>query len=272
MSKYLIPRLSDYYRVISLGRQNCDVYCDLKDNPESIHIPENADVVIHVAAQLSCTTDEEMIETEAVNAIGTLKVCMAAYKANVKHVIIISSMSATIEKDSPYYSVYSISKKHSEELAILYCKTKNIPLSIIRPSQIYDSKGYFRLSQPLLYTMADQAESGSDITIYGSNDALRNYIHVEDLVEAIFRVVHIKCLGVFNCIYPEDLKLSEISRAAFTTFNNGGKIVFDHQKNDIKDNIFTYEFDLYEKINYFPQVDIHKGMKKIFNFRKKNGI
>ena len=268
LAHYLIPVLSKENEVISLGRYDCNSYCDLRDNLNSIIIPPDVDVLIHLAAAFEGKTDEEIIQTEEINAIGTLKICMAAQKANVEHLILISSQSATLTKDSLYYSIYSISKHHSEELARYYCHSNNLPLTILRPSQIYDKKGQFRKHQPLLYLMVDSAEQGEDVKIYGRHDALRNYIYVEDLVKIIIGTIEKRCEGTFSCNYPHDVKLSEIAKAAQLNFNNGGDVLFLMDKPDIPDNIFLNQVDLYEIIDFYPEVDISAGIKEIIEYRK----
>lgn len=218
LAQYLVPRLSEEYSVLSIGRKNCDLCFDLLENLDSFEIPKGTDVVVHTAASFGGSTDEEIIETEAVNALGTLKLCIAAHKAKVKHLVVVSSICATFNKDSAYYNIYSISKKHSEELAAYFCNDKKLPLTILRPSQIYDANGSFRKHQPLLYMMVDNAEAGKDISIFGTNDAMRNYIHVEDVCEIIYRVIKKHCLGIYPCLNPENIKLSDMARAAFSAF------------------------------------------------------
>lgn len=270
LASYLIPSLSKNYELITMGRKNCDIFCDLNNNTNSIDFPDNTDVVIHCAAGFGTNTDEEILSTEEVNAVGTLKVSISAYKARVKHLIIISSIYSILNENSLYYSLYSISKKHAEDLAIYYCKNKNIPLTVLRPSQIYDKKGCFRKHQQLLYLMADNAQLGKDINIFGSNDALRNYIHVEDLVEIIIRTVKTETTGLYSCINPKDVKLSDIAESAFLAFNNGGSILFLEDKENIPDNVFPCDTTLYNKIDFYPEIDIIKGMKKLYQYRMAN--
>ena len=270
LAQHLMPVLSKDNVVISMGRKNCDIHCDLLEKTDSFALPENADVVVHIAASFEGNTDEEIIKTEETNALGTLKVCMSVYKAKVKHLIVISSLSAVLDENSLYYNIYSISKRHSEELAVYYCSHKKIPLTILRPSQIYDEKGCFRKHQPLLYLMADNAQLGKDINIYGSNDALRNYIHVEDMVEIITRTIKTGCTGVYSCTNPKDVKLSDVAQGALSVFNKGGKIVFLNNKKDIPDNVFYNDTVLYEKIKFYPQIDLIAGMKKIYHYRMGN--
>lgn len=268
LAKYLIPVLSKKNEVISLGRKDCDVYCDLQKDLETIIIPENTDVVVHIAAGFKGKTDEDIIQTEEINALGTLKICMAAKKTNVKHLILISSQYVKLEEDFLYYGIYSLSKRHSEELATYYCKQNNLPLTILRPSQLYDAKDEYRKSQPLIYLMTDKAQKGENIEIYGNNDALRNYIYVEDLAEIISRTIDLGIEGIYSCNFPKDYKLSKIAKVAQSAFNNGGEIVFLKDKQNIPDNVFDNKTDLYEKINFYPHIDIEIGMKKIAEYRK----
>ena len=267
LAKYLIQTLSPGNKVISQGRKYCDFYCNLQDDVESIVIHDSPDVVICTAAAFNGKTDQEIVQTEDVNAIGTLKICIAAKRANVKHLILISSQSAILKENSLYYGIYSLSKRHAEELATYYCSMNHLPLTILRPSQIYDAKGEFRKHQPLIYLIADNAEIGKDITIYGSNDALRNCIYIEDLIEIINRVIERRCEGIYSCTNISDIRLSDIAKAAQCAFNAGGKILFLKDKIDIPNTISENKPDLYEKIGFFPKTDIVEGRKKIAKYR-----
>lgn len=267
LAKYLIPVLKKCNEVTTLGRENCDFYCNLGDDLESIVISAETDVVVHTAAAFKGNTNEEIIQTEEINAIGTLKICMAAKKAGVKHLILISSQYATLNENALYFNIYSISKRHSEELATYYCKQNDLALTILRPSQFYDAKDEYRKHQPLIYLMADNAEKGKNIELYGQNDALRNYIHVDDLIEIISRTIDKRVEGIYSCNYIKDYRLSEIAKAAQASFNNGGEIVLLKEKSDIPDNIFDNKVDLYEKIGFYPKIDIETGMKKIADYR-----
>ena len=116
--------------------------------------------------------------------------------------------------------------------------------------------------------MIDKAENGEDITIYGSNDALRNYIYIDDLVKIIEKVVQNKIEGIYSCMYPIDLTYSQIAKAAILAFNSKGRIFFLKNKPDIPNNIFEKDGSLYKKIGFYPQISIKDGMKKIILYRK----
>ena len=264
----LKPVLSEIGEVITAGRKECDIRLDLNDPIEKITLPNNIDAVIHTAAHFGGKTVEEILEAENVNVLGTLKLCQAAVQAKAKHFILISSMFSCLNKNSEYYNIYALSKKHSEEIAHFYCSLHSLPLTILRPSQIYGNKENFRRHQPFFYMMIDKAENGEDITIYGSNDALRNYIYIDDLVKIIEKVVQNKIEGIYSCMYPIDLTYSQIAKAAILAFNSKGRIFFLKNKPDIPNNIFEKDGSLYKKIGFYPQISIKDGMKKIILYRK----
>lgn len=272
LSKYLIPVLAKKNEVILLGRKNCDLYCDLLEDLDSIKLPEEIEVLIHVAAAFKGSTDDEIVETEEVNALGTLKLCIAAKNAGVKHFILISSIYSNLRENSPNYNIYSISKRHAEDLALYYCKKYILPLTILRASPLYDTQSQYRYHQPLIFMMADKAEYGGNIEIYGKNDALRNYLHVEDFVTIISKVIENKVIGEYTCTYKDDITLSEIAEAAQKAFKKGGEILFIKDKQDIPDNISEYNAELYKKIGYYPKIDIECGMEKIAHFRQNGKI
>ncbi len=270
LSQSLIPKLEQIGTVITAGRKNCDFLIDLSDAKKSIVLPRGIDVLIHTAAHFGGETDSEILEAENVNVLGTLKICQAAVQAMAKHFILISSMSAILKENSEYYGIYALSKRHSEEIAKFYCSIYSLPLTILRPSQIYGNQDNFSSHQPFIYSMIDNAEKGEPIRIYGSKDAIRNYIHIDDLNEIILRATEQKIEGTYSCMSPTDVAYSRVANAALDAFQSKGSLHFLKDKEDIPDNIFEKDNSLYEKINFYPQISIEAGMKMIAEYRSKS--
>ena len=63
-----------------------------------------------------------------------------------------------------------------------------------------------------------------DIVLYGSHDALRNYIYVDDLSEVITEMFG--KVSTYACMNTQNIRFSEIARAAI-----GG--VQEHQQNTL---------------------------------------
>ncbi|HMJ48818.1 MAG TPA: NAD(P)-dependent oxidoreductase [Ferruginibacter sp.] len=270
LGRALKPVLSEFSEVITAGRKDCDINFDLTDTVDKMSIPADVDTIIHTAAHFGGKSVSDMLDAELVNVVGTLNLCQVAKEATVKHFILISSMSACVKEDSAYYGIYAISKRHSEEVAKFYCSTHSLSLTVLRPSQIYGNDERFNLHQPFIYSMIDKAQKGEDITIYGSHDALRNYIHIDDLTAIISNVVRKKLEGVYSCTHTENVTYSQIAEAAFHAFNTKGSVHFLKDKPAIPDNIFEKDDSLYEKIGFYPQVSIEEGMQRIAHYRKSS--
>ena len=264
----LKPVLSEFAEVITAGRTGCDVHLDLTEPLERFEAPERIDVVINTAANFGDKSSEGMHQAENVNVLGVLKLCQLCTRLQVKQLIQISSIFAGLDKHSQFYSIYSLSKKHADELAELYSSMFGLPLTILRPSQFYGVGESFRKHQPFFFSIIDKAASGDDIFIYGKNDALRNFIHVEDVARIIALVIQHKIEGTYSCMAMQNVSYSEVAKAAIAAFDSKSTIKFMSEQPDIPDNIFDIDDSLYRLIGYYPQISVALGMKKEADFRK----
>ena len=264
----LVPVLSSFAEVLTAGRKSGDIALDLTRISDSTYIPENLDVVINTSAHFGGDAFDDYKEALSVNVIGILNLINACKKANTKRIIHVSSIYSLLSPDSLYYSIYSISKKHADEIAWQFCSAYSMPLTVIRPSQIYGNDDSFRKHQPFFYTMVDKAENGENITIYGTNDAKRNYIHIDDLTAVISRIIQNQIYGIYQCAHTTNIALSEIANAAYKAFNRGGEVYFDEEKPNIEDNVFPEDVSLYEMIDYYPQISIEDGLKQIARYKQ----
>lgn len=267
----LRPVLSEFAEVITAGRTGCDVHLDLSDPVEKIELPKDIDVVINAAANFGGKSFEEMLQTESVNVLGVLKLCQSCTKAQVKQIVLISSIFACLNNNSRFYSIYSLSKKHSDEVAQLYSSTFGLPLAILRPSQFYGVGEAYRKHQPFLSTIIDKAANDEDILIYGSNDAMRNFIHVEDVAKVTALVIQRKIEGTYACMNIKNVSYSEVAAAAIDAFRSKSTIKFIKEQPDIPNNIFELDDSLFRLIDYYPQISISLGMKKEAAHRKMAG-
>jgi nucleoside-diphosphate-sugar epimerase len=261
--------LKDYFEIISAGRMNCDWFIDLNDPEDKIIFPDGIDAVIHCAAHFGGISDKELLEAENVNVLGTLKLCQAAVRNGVKHFVFISSIFTKATENLKCHNIYSISKRHAEELAAFYMSQQAIAFTILRPSQFYGDADAYRFHQPFFYDILDKAEKNEDIVFYGSNDARRNFIYIEDMASIILKVIQTKTTGAFACQQVNDVCYSEIAYAAIEAFSSSSKICFDHSKPNIPDNILPIDISLYKAIDYYPLITIREGIKRVATYRKK---
>lgn len=260
--KYLTDKNS--FQIVKMARKNSDYDIDLLNSIDQISIPKGVNSLILLAASMVQRTNEEIIEMVETNTIGPLKVCMAAKQAGVKNIIFLSSVSSKIKSSSIYYNYYGITKNNGEDLIRFYCVNNGINLCILRPSQIYGTDMSFSKHQQMFYYILDRVKQNQDVTIYGSHDPIRNLIHIDDVMDVIYRVLESRISGDFD-IVGDNVTLSEIVRYAAECCNSKSKVIFDLSKDNLEDNGFVVDNRIREVLHKDSFVTIQQGIKRIYD-------
>lgn len=261
VARFLKPLLSGKHQIVTLGRTDCDINCNLLDL--DFEFPKDVDVVLHTAASFGGETNEAIFETEEFNVMATLNLCQKATESKVKHFVHISSIFSYLDSNSKFYSIYSLSKKHSEDIVQFYLDRARIPFTILRPSQLYGNDPVFRKHQPFFYRLLDLASKGEQITLYGNNNPKRNYIHINDFVIILSKVIEERVVGEFDCASQTNTSYEEIARIAFDISNHPAKIEYLKDKPDIDDNIFPIKDELYDHIAIWPRITLKEGIAEL---------
>ena len=261
LAKNFIRSTEDQYDIITLGRRESDIRYDFC-NREKLSLPEGVSSIVHFAGILRDVDDKEILNMVDVNVRGILEICKAAKESKIGHVINVSSINATLSKESPHYGYYSLTKRQGEEIANLFCKIKNIRLCNIRPSQVFGCDKDYSKRQPLFYLMINNAKSGKDICIYGKNDAIRNYIYSDNLFNLIKKVIEEKHEGTIDAIDEHNYKLSDVAKMIINAYKCKSKIRFLQDKPDLNDNGFYTDRNFFMEWN-IPFVDLSDAITKV---------
>lgn len=256
----LRPILTQFAEVVTAGRVDCDLMVDLSAVHPDFSIPSDVDVVINTAAAFGGSRIEDFEQSIAVNILGTTQLCRLAAEASVEQLVQVSSIFALLDSGSSFFSPYALSKRQSDEWAELHAG-RGLPLTIVRPSQFYGVGAFNRRHQPFLSTIIERVQRNEDVLIYGSNDALRNFIHIEDVAAIIAHIVQQRVLGTYSCTHPDNVRYSEVAQAAIDAFGSASTIRFLSDKPDIADNVFAPDDTLYRKIGYSPTISMAMGMQ-----------
>ena len=158
------------------------------------------DVVVHLAAQSNVVDSIDDPVTDAkINIGGTINLVHASERAwtNVKKFIYASSVSIYgeglnhMENEVPHpRSPYSISKLTGE----YYVRRTGITFTILRFSNVYGSG-----ADRVINKFIGMAQEDIEPIMYGKDDrSLRDYIYVDDVVNAIKLMIFNDHLGTFN--------------------------------------------------------------------------
>lgn len=267
----LIYKLKDY-EVYTLGRaRGCKFRFDAgKDKVDRKLRKKKFDIIINTIAAFGSNDTDTFYDTEKINALGILRLCEIAKQCEVKHFIHVSSMFSDYKEGDAYYNIYSVSKKHADELLKLYCKKENINYTIIKPSQIYSYDLKSKKHQGFLYSLAKQVLENKEVHIYGTNDFIRNYIHVNDICTIIQKVAKQSIYGEYLTAAIKSSKVSELFNLFKQVAASSSTLTFDNTKPDIQSLPLVSDFALYEKLNWQPENVLENNIEKFLE-GVKNG-
>jgi nucleoside-diphosphate-sugar epimerase len=256
------------WAVTTAGRSGADVFLDLSNEYQKPPSLGEHDAVIFVAADFGGKQAQDLNRAEKVNALGALHACRWATEISARHVIVVSSISATYNFNDSYFGAYALTKRHGEELAQIYCRDTSLPLTIVRSSQIYNDDGSCRKHQAFFYHVLDRAAEGRDIEIFGTHDARRNFIHLDDVAEIIVRIVINHLVGVFDCPYPSSITISELAATAQSVYGRGGEVRFLTNKPNISDIPEKSGEMLFQSLDFYPRIGLEDGIRRIKNYQE----
>ena len=169
---------------------------DIRNITNYKFIEEGIDVVYHLAAlariQPSFLDPIEYFET---NATGTMKLAKWCAENNIPIVYAGSSSHHSGKFKNPY----TFSKDVAEEILSLFQKHYGLKFNTTRFYNVY---GPHHLKEGEYCTVIGKwenaIENGEPITVYGNGTKTRDFTHVDDIVDALIRIVD---QNVWNTIF-----------------------------------------------------------------------
>jgi UDP-glucose 4-epimerase len=180
------------------------IQADVAD-PATVGLIRDArpDVVIHAAARVSVA--ESMADPgadRAVNVIGTQHVIEGARAAGVRRLVFISSGGAiygdteaadesTLPAPANYYGIHKLAAEG-------YVRVSGLSHGIVRFANVYGPRQRAGLEGGVVAIFVDAIGQGRPITIFGSGDQVRDFLHVSDAVSAVLTVAAASRTGTWN--------------------------------------------------------------------------
>jgi UDP-glucuronate 4-epimerase len=164
---------------------------------DSIHAGAAPDVVIHLAAQAgvrySLENPEAYVRT---NVDGTFNLLEILRRKPPKHFLLASTSSVYgANKEMPFreteradhpLTLYAATKKAGELMAHSYSHLFDIPTTAFRFFTVYGPWGRPDMA---LFKFVDATLKGKPIDVFGEGRMSRDFTYIDDLVEAIVRLV-----------------------------------------------------------------------------------
>lgn len=295
-----VDNLNDYYDVnlkkarLSkiINEQNYTHYeIDIsnKDSVDKVFYSENPDVVINLAAQAgvrySIENPKVYIET---NLVGFFNIIEASKNIEVKHLIYASSSSvyganeklpfSTLDNVSHPISLYAATKRSNELIAHSYSYIFDIPTTGLRFFTVYGPWGRPDMA---IFDFTNKIINNKEITLYNYGNHSRDFTYIDDVVEAIDRLIckvpekdvswdgknpnpssSMKKWKIYNIGNHQPVKLLELIANIEEFVGKKANIkLAPLQLGDVPNTYADVE-ELYDQIGFKPNVGIADGIKK----------
>jgi UDP-glucose 4-epimerase len=186
------------FNLYPLSSQPELVVGDIRDPEMCNTCCKDVDIIIHLAANTGVPNSVEnpRLDMEC-NVIGTFNMLEAARINQVSRFVFASSGAPAGECEPPIHeelpphpvSPYGASKLAGEGYCSAYAKTFGLETVALRFSNVYGPGSTHKSS--VVAKFIKQALNGETLVIYGDGTQTRDFIYIDDLIEAIYKAATI---------------------------------------------------------------------------------
>ena len=291
IGSHLVDRLvEEGYKVIvaddlSRGRlENVNAKADFKKTDiTSKKFPElikkiRPDVIFHFAAQSSITKSiKNPKEDIAINILATQDLLDGAKETKLGKVIFASSASVyaqsakqPIEEEYPKgpLSLYGVSKLCSEYLLSNYRKIHGLSYASLRFANVYGLRQDSSGEGGVVAIFIDKILKSDKVTIFGNGTQTRDFIYVDDVVDACLSAVNDDVIGEFNIGTESETSVLDLySKLLKISGSRSDKIFRTAPNLEVKRSALSFQ-KYKKKTNWRPRINLGYGLEKTFNHFK----
>lgn len=261
------------------------------------------DIVYHFAAITPLPDcQNNIIEAVDINVRGTSIILDLAKKYNVKNVIF-ASTSAVYENNKEFpleenkvekpSLIYPSTKYMSEQLCKAFYDSYNIPITILRFTNVYGPHiDCLRKQPPVMGYIIREFYNKKSPILHSNGNQQRDFIYVDDLIDLALLVRNNKEFDIVNVSTETTISINEITKIIAKKMNcEDIEIKYTETKNfwknypelyqgyyPIKEEVLEHEVLKYtclsnkhakEKYGWEPKTNINDGIQKTIDFSIK---
>jgi UDP-glucose 4-epimerase len=253
---------------------------DVRDKSAVELAIKGAEVVFHLAASVGNKRSIDHPITDAeINVLGTLQILEAARKEGVRKIVTSSSAgifgelkTIPIKEDHPIEpdTPYGCTKLAEEKLCLAYAKLYNIEAICLRyfnvfgPNQRYDAYGN------VIPIFVFSILRNKPILIFGDGEQTRDFVHVNDVVQANIRAAETTDVnGAFNIASGTKITINQLVHLITKYYDGNTKVKYCSERlGDVRHSLADISL-AYEQINYKPSVIFEKGIEEYMLWAQK---
>jgi GDP-L-fucose synthase len=139
-----------------------------------------------------------------------------------------------------------------------------MPTNLYGPNDNFDSETSHVLPGLLHRIHIAKIQSREEIEIWGDGTPLREFLHVDDLSEAIFHLLEIdNCNSLLNIGSSEEISVLDLARVIARIVGFEGKIAFDFEKPNGTPRKLL-DSSLIKETGWTAKISLEAGIKSVY--------
>jgi UDP-glucose 4-epimerase len=167
---------------------------DLATMPDLGSVVADCDVVFHLAAQVSVVRSLDATEEDALrNVMGSVRLFAACRDTRVRRIVYSSSCAIfgepvrlPVDENHPQRptSFYALSKLTAEKYGLLEAELSKLPVTCLRYFNVYGMPLQESDYAGVISIFISKLLAGEPLVIYGNGSQYRDFVYVQDVVQA----------------------------------------------------------------------------------------
>jgi len=249
---------------------------------ERVFRKERPLVIVHLAAQMNVRHSTENPGFDAdVNILGTLNLLEHAVENGVRKVSFASSGGAVYGEQEVFpaaeshrtepLSPYGISKLAGEKYLAYYSNTMGLRSAILRFANVYGPRQDSEGEAGVVAIFSKQMLEGGQPIINGTGKQTRDFVYVDDVVEALLVTLGEDVQGIFNVGTGRETTVNECYSIIKQLTKSSCKDLFGAAKKGEQFRSVLDVTTLRERFGWDPQVSLPDGLRMTVEFFQTHG-
>jgi UDP-glucose 4-epimerase len=244
---------------------------------EQVFKKERPSLLVHLAAQMDVRRSvEDPIFDAQVNVLGTLNLLEQAVRHGTRKVIFASSGGAIYGEQEVFpspethptrpLSPYGISKLTGEHYLAYYQQVSGIQYVTLRYSNVYGPRQDPEGEAGVVAIFTQKMLNGEQPIIHGNGRQTRDFIFVEDVVEANLAVMGQEVQGTYNVGTSREVSVNDLFQLLSEYTGCGWKGVHGPAKKGEQARSVIDSNKLRQDLGWEPRVAVEDGLKRTVEF------
>jgi UDP-glucose 4-epimerase len=248
---------------------------------ERVFRNERPNIVMHLAAQMNVRKSvEDPVFDAQVNVLGTLNVLQQAIKHGVRKVVFSSSGGAIYGEQEIYpapeshitrpLSPYGISKLCGEQYLSYYQRVSGLQVVSLRYANVYGPRQDPDGEAGVVAIFIQKLLNNEQAIVNGNGRQTRDFVYVEDVVEANLAVMGQETQGTYNVGTGEETSINDLLRIIVGRTNSTCKEVHGPAKTGEQVRSVIDSGKLRQELSWEPRTELSEGLKRTVDYFREH--